>query len=92
MEFSRHALASTQGHTVNARIEEWAAGAETFICNGLPVTFIDCMPDELQNVCKRLTSGLGYSFATLVVEEARSEWKLGYIFAEIRKTDWFGFP
>ena len=55
-------------------------GAQTFICNGLPVTFIDCAPGELQNVCERLTSGLGYSFATLVVEEAHSDWQLGYIF------------
>ncbi len=65
---------------MSSQIERIAPGSETFICNGLPVTFVDCVPDELQNVCERLTAELGYRFATLVVEEAHCDWQLGYIF------------
>ena len=41
---------------------------------------IDCRPEELIKTCRHLTYECGYTFATLVVEEAAAEWQLGYIF------------
>lgn len=80
MELARNALAATGSSPLNSPIAEIVPGAETILCNGIPVTFADCAPGELQNVCERLTSELGYSFATLVVEESHGVWRLGYIF------------
>jgi formate hydrogenlyase subunit 5 len=49
------------------------------------VTVIECRPDELDKTCRHLIYGLGYTFATLVVEEADRDWRLGYIFYGDRK-------
>ncbi len=80
MEFTRDALAAAGSHRVDSRMAGLAPGTGTFICNGLPATFIDCSPDELRSVCGGLTSELGYGFATLVVEQTHSDWQLEYIF------------
>ena len=65
---------------VPARIAQWAPQAETFIRDEMPFTVIESASDELKEVCRRLTLDLGYSFATLVVEERHAEWRLDYIF------------
>jgi formate hydrogenlyase subunit 5 len=80
MESTVNTAASTQSRTTSARLADLAAGAETFMREGVPVTLLDCTPDELRNVCERLTCGLGFRFATLVVEEAQSDWRLAYVF------------
>jgi formate hydrogenlyase subunit 5 len=79
-EFTRPADASAQRRSVPARIAQWAPQAVAFMRGEIRLTVIACAPDELKSVCRRLTSDFGYSFATLVVEEARAEWRLAYLF------------
>ena len=42
--------------------------------------YLQCPLHHLQELCAYLFSTLGYSFATLVVEEGSSEWLLRYVF------------
>jgi formate hydrogenlyase subunit 5 len=80
MESERHDDASAPGRDVQAAISQWAPRAVTQIRDGVPWTIIEGRQDELKDLCRRLTRELGYSFATLVVEEIRSEWRINYIF------------
>jgi len=44
------------------------------------LTTRECIPEELEKTCRKLAGERGYTFATLVVEEADADWKLSYIF------------
>ncbi len=47
---------------------------------GVSITVVKCEPEKLEAICHRITSHLGYTFATLVVEQEKSQWQLRYIF------------
>jgi Ni,Fe-hydrogenase III large subunit/Ni,Fe-hydrogenase III component G len=82
MDITRHTDSSTRRREVPADIATWAPGAVTVDYDNLPVTGIECAPEDLQDVCRRLSADLGYLFATLVVEEAEGRWQLGYFFCK----------
>ena len=45
------------------------------------VCTLECRPEELVELCRKLVQDFGYTFATLIVEEARGPtWRLIYVF------------
>ena len=58
----------------------WGGSIEGRVDEDKLTVYFECPLHHLQELCAYLFSNLGYSFATLVVEEGSSEWLLRYIF------------
>jgi formate hydrogenlyase subunit 5 len=58
----------------------WQGKIDASIDEQKLTAYLKCDPNQLQELCGWLFSQLGYSFATLVVQENPSEWLFRYIF------------